>query len=279
MEKEIVSVEWLNNNQNRKDLIILDVSPKQTFTDKSSSFNQLCIQNSRRFNIKEHFINKESEFPNTVPFASQFEKGCQELGINQASEIVVYDNLGIYTSPRAWWLFKFMGHEKVKVLNGGLPEWVDKGFETIKISETDQTFKLGDFTSKINRELVLSYDEIMMNISSNDFLVIDARSEGRFNGIADEPRKNLKSGNIPNSINIPYQSLLENGKFKSKEQLAAIFNERVNNQAQLVYSCGSGTTACIVMLASEIAFQKGRYLYDGSWTEFAIRNGLVKAGE
>ena len=272
MEKEIVSVEWLNNNLYRSDLIILDASPNKTIDGRNSSFDQLSIPNARRFNIKEQFSNKESEFPNTVPSTLQFKQECQKLGINQNSEIVVYDNLGIYTSPRTWWLFKVMGHEKIKVLNGGLPEWFSKGYETSKLSEIKQEYKLGNFECDFRKELVISYDEIITNIESSEFLVIDARSQGRFNGTEEEPRKYLKSGSIPKSVNIPYKLLLENGKFKSIDQIRDIFAQRSISQKQLVFSCGSGITACIVMLASEIGFQKSKYLYDGSWTEFATKS-------
>ena len=114
----------------------------------------------------------------------------------------------------------------------------------------------------------------MENIQSKKFLLVDARSKGRFDGTAPEPRKYLQSGNIPGSVNIPYATLLEDGKFKSEEALNHIFNEQIKDQSELVFSCGSGMTACIVMLASELAFRKSRYLYDGSWTEYAELGNL-----
>ncbi len=276
MHKEVVSAEWLNNNQSNKNLIILDASPKKTISGKVSTVADLCIPNARIFDIKGTFSNQESNFPNTVPSAAQFEKACQSLGIYKDSKIVVYDNLGIYTSPRAWWLFKTMGHENISVLDGGLPEWVKAGFETVKKSTVIQEFPKGNFKSKINEEFVIEYETVIENTVSNNFKIVDARSTGRFSGTADEPRKHLKSGSIPNSINIPSSSLLENGKFKSIEDLREIFTKKTTKKDKLVFSCGSGITACIVMLASEIAFKKSRYLYDGSWTEYAELQNLNK---
>lgn len=276
MEKGLVSVEWLNQNQNYSNLIILDASPKNTIKGRLSSFSNFSIPNSRFFDLKQNFQNKESHFPNTVPSALQFEKETQSLGINSTSKIIVYDNIGIYTSPRVWWLFKTMGHEDICVLNGGLPEWIDKGYETTKKSDLNNEYALGDFKSNFSNQFVIKYKDIVENIESNKFLIVDARSKGRYNGKEDEPRKYLKSGSIPNSINIPYESLLENGKFKSIKKIKKIFDKRINDQDKLVFSCGSGMTACIVMLASEMAFSKSRYLYDGSWTEYAEINNLRK---
>ena len=137
-----------------------------------------------------------------------------------------------------------------------------------------QNYKIGNFNSKFEGKYVINYEDIIDNIETKKFLVVDARSEGRFAGTAPEPRKYLKSGNIPDSINIPYKSLLENGKFKSEQELHKIFSEQTDGQTDLVFSCGSGMTACIVMLASEMAFKNSKYLYDGSWTEYAELQNL-----
>ncbi|MFT4668426.1 MAG: thiosulfate/3-mercaptopyruvate sulfurtransferase [Gammaproteobacteria bacterium] len=274
--EELVSVEWLNNNLSLSNLVILDASPQKTVQDKNPSFRDLYIPNSRLFKIKENFTNKESSFPNTIPSLLQFREECRNLGINNNSIIIVYDNLGIYTSPRVWWLFKTMGHKNIRVLNGGIPEWINKGFETVKIENLNQKYMLGNLDCNFNKKYLVKYDDIIDNIDSNKFLLIDARSKGRFNGTEDEPRKYLKSGNIPNSVSIPYQSLLENGKFKSVDEINDIFIQKTNKQAELVFSCGSGMTACIVLLASEIAFKKSKFLYDGSWTEYAELKNLKK---
>lgn len=269
MENEVVSVDWLKNNLTKSELVILDSSPDITIKGAISPHSKLCIPNSRIFNIREKFIDKTSKFPNTVPSYIQFEKECQSLGINSNSEIVVYDNLGVYTSPRVWWLFKIMGHKNIKVLDGGLVRWISRGYETINKANLTRNYTIGNFKSDFQAEYLINYEDVIDNIKTEEFLIVDARSEGRFNGTAPEPRKHLKSGSIKNSINIPYTELLEHGAFRSKKELQRIFNSKVRTPHKLVFSCGSGLTACIVMLASEIAFRKSNYLYDGSWTEYA----------
>lgn len=273
MNEEIVSVDWLKQNLKNSKLLLLDASPTKTVNGTTSNYHNLCIPNSSVFNIKDNFTDKQSKFPNTIPSAEQFEKACQSLGINANSEIVVYDNLGIYTSPRVWWLFKVMGHQKISVLNGGLPEWIRKGGETIEKAKINKKYEAGNFKSNFQETFLIAYEDIIENIDTKKFLIVDARSEGRFNGTAAEPRKHLKSGSIPNSINIPYKSVLENGKFKSTKEISRIFKTQIPNEQKLVFSCGSGITACIIMLASKIAFTSSNYLYDGSWAEFAeLRN-------
>ena len=276
MKEQTISVEWLSENLSLNNLIILDASPTNTVGGKISPFKDYCIPNARLIDIKKQLTNKESDFPNTVPTASQFENVCQSLGINADSKIVVYDNLGIYTSPRVWWLFKFMGHEDVAVLDGGLPEWIKKGNATVHKTDLNQNYQTGNFKAEIDEKLVINYQDVVGNSSSNKFKIVDARSSGRFNGSADEPRKHLQSGSIPNSVNIPYPTLLENGKFKPSDEIRKIFADLVSDQDRLVFSCGSGLTACIVMLASEVAFKESRYLYDGSWTEYAELQNLTK---
>ena len=270
---DLVSVKWLNENISHEDLILLDASLATTVQGDSSNQVDITIPGARFFDLKGKFSDKSNAFPNTYPSADQFESECRKLGINNSSKVVVFDNRGIYSSPRVWWLFKLMGHENVAVLDGGLPEWIKSGHETAE--RIDASYTAGDFKANISEHWVKSYDDIVDNLDTCQFQIVDARSAGRFEGIDPEPRKHLQSGKIGDSVNIPFKDLFEGGKFKSKKELKEIFEEKIPNDKPLVYSCGSGLTACIVMLASEIAFRKGKLLFDGSWTEWAERQGLV----
>lgn len=264
MHKTLVSVTWLNVHVDDPDLIILDASQSSNNSEANS------IPSARVFDLKNNFSDKSSDFPNTFPTIEQFELESKKLGINKNSKIVVYDNRGIYFSPRVWWMFKVMGHENIAVLDGGLPNWLSQGFKTELRQHTK--YEIGDFNAKLDANAVKDFDFINENIEKQDSLVVDARSAGRFNGIAPEPRKGLRSGNIPNSINIPYETLLNNGKFKSNPELLEIFNStRIANEP-LVFSCGSGVTACIVLLAAELIDKSNKKsVYDGSWTEWALK--------
>lgn len=269
MQKSIVSVEWLNENLNNQNLVILDASYLKNRQD-------IQIKGARHFDLKNVFSDPNSAYPNMLPETAIFEKNCQFLGINKSSQIVVYDNLGIYTSPRVWWMLKTMGHENVMVLNGGFPEWLKHDFETEAVK--DVVYETGDFTASLNAENVRDFDFVKDNISKSDALVVDARSAGRFNKTEPEPRADLRGGNIENSVNIPFKTLLdEDGKYKSKEALESIFKATFSSDKPLIFSCGSGITACIVLLASEGILENKKSIYDGSWTEWAQRekNGTL----
>lgn len=270
--RELVSIEWLSKNLGKKDLVLLDTSLDQTADAKYSTYKELTIPAARYLDLKANFSDRNTELPNTLPSKEQFESECRKLGINQTSEIVVFDNLGIYSSPRVWWMFKIMGHDKISVLDGGLPEWINKGHKTEK--KQKQSYEVGNFKASFIEDFVVTYADIHKNITQKDFTIIDARSEGRFKGTAPEPRKELKSGSIEESVNIPFKEVLSHGKYKPIAELKDIFDKKCKTKDQLVFSCGSGLTACIVLLASEVAFKKSRYVYDGSWTEWAEKNKL-----
>ena len=263
MNSTIVSSKWLSDNFYNPDLVVLNASQPN---GKSKS-NKLQIIGARPFDITRVFSDKSSSFPNTFPSKKQFEESCQELGINSSSKIVVYDSLGIYSSPRVWWMFKAMGHKGIAVLDGGFPEWIAKGFETETIVESK--YSKGTFKAIFQTEMIRSIDFVKENLSKKESLVIDARSADRFNSLVPEPRVDLRSGNIPNSINIPFKDTLESGKFKSVEKLTRLFKENNCTNKSLVFSCGSGITACIVLLATELVFEGNKSIYDGSWTEWA----------
>ena len=267
MNNPIVSSEWLKDNINDPDLILLDASQQTNINGSSSKFSQLQIPGARSIDLNGDFSDKSTHLPNMLPTPEQFEKAARNIGINNSSKIVVYDNLGVYTSPRVWWMFKAMGHENIAVLNGGLPDWIAKGYATEL--KKQMSYPYGDFSASLNSNAVKSFTCVQNNIEQKEYLLVDARSSGRFNGTSPEPREGILSGHIPNSVNLPFESVLDNGKFKSKDELITIFDKAKIDERPLIFSCGSGITACILLLASEIIGNKGNSVFDGSWTEWA----------
>jgi len=263
----LISADWLYDNLHDPNLIILDASPATNKSNLSTNFVGLQIADARLFDIKNKFSDTSADMPNTLPSAADFTEACQALGINRTSKIVVYDNLGIYTSPRVWWMFKTMGHQEVAVLDGGLPAWASNGFEVIPTEE--KKYATGDFTANIYPELKRDMDDVRQNINSKKAIVLDARSEGRFSGTAPEPRAGLSSGHIPDTLNLPFGQVLNEGKMKNSEALKAIFKDLNIDDRPLIFSCGSGLTACIIMLAADLVLDNPMSIYDGSWTEWA----------
>ena len=256
MNSNLISTSELKSILNDSNLIILDAS--QSYNDT------IQLKGARTFDIKNEF-SKQDQFPNTFPSKEQFQENCQKIGINKNSKIIVYDNKGIYTSPRVWWMFKTFGHDNIAVLDGGLPEWIKQGYETEEIQKN--AFPKGNFEANLVPNQVSYIEDIKQNIVSEECEVIDARSEERFNG-APESREGLRSGSIPKSINLPFSNLLKDGKFKSVKELQNIFSPIVNKEKPLIFTCGSGITACILLLGYQLAFDKTAPIYDGSWTEW-----------
>lgn len=264
MKNPVVSVSWLKEHLDDSDLIILDASQTTNQNKEKSQFGELQIKGARFFDIKNDFSDTTNPLPNTLPRPEAFTEAARKLGINSNSKIVVYDSIGIYTSPRAWWLFTIMGHKNVWVLDGGLPAYAKENLlvETIE----KRNYETGNFESNFNPDLVKTKEEILSNINSKESLLIDARSSDRFFGETKEPRVGLRSGHIPDSINIPYTSVLQDGKFLPKEELEKILPR---HNKPLLFTCGSGVTACIDLIAYEIIGDSNpKAVYDGSWTEW-----------
>ena len=106
MTKPLVSPEWLYNNLSAPDLILLDARLKKNTTNSTPNYNDLQIPSARYFDLRNTFRDLDNKLPNTLPNSAYFEQECRKLGISKNSRIVVYDNLGVYASPRVWWLFK-----------------------------------------------------------------------------------------------------------------------------------------------------------------------------
>ncbi|NNC50588.1 MAG: sulfurtransferase [Flaviramulus sp.] len=270
LSSPIVSVEWLHKNLNAKNLIVLNGTiPKVTGDDWTNVQKQ--ITGARYFDIKNKFSDTSAEFPSTIPTPKQFQTEARALGINNDSAIVVYDEKGIYSSARVWWLFKVFGYNNVAVLNGGLPSWEKAGYKT----ELPSSFKgkPGNFTGIYNPEFMKFFNDVKSAAKHNTHTIIDARSASRYNCKEPEPRAGLRMGAIPNSLNLPFEDLLENGVLKPKVDLEKAFYMLADKNDDIIFSCGSGITACVLALGAEIAGYKNISVYDGSWTEWG---SLVK---
>ncbi|MFK7954275.1 MAG: sulfurtransferase, partial [Ekhidna sp.] len=272
MNLTTVSSKWLSENLEDPDLIILDASEKSNVSNLKSEFPDLQIPKARYFDTKNSFTDKENSIPNMLPSPTLFQEGCRKLGIEKKSKIVVYDNLGIYNSPRVWWMFKLMGHKSVAVLNGGLPDWIKNKYKTEPIESIE--YEQGDFISHFQPNLVKDASVILNNIHSHNFIVLDARSSGRFHATAPEPRADLKRGHIPDSINLPFTEVLTDGKLIPKKELEQRLSKLELKNKPLAFTCGSGITACIILLALETINNNPKSLYDGSWSEWGQLEGV-----
>lgn len=261
----LVSVEWLHKHLNDDDLLIFDASMDKV-TNNGNEELDVQIPNAQFFDIKHVFSDQAAPFPNSVPSEAQFTNEARQLGVNSDSKIVVYDDKGIYSSARVWYLFKAFGFHNIAVLDGGLPEWEASGYRTEP--KTQNSRRLGNFVASYNPKAFKFYNDIQESSKNHNHLIVDARSENRFKGSVPEPRKGLRSGTIPNSVNIPFSKLLDGNCFKSEVGLKKEFDSINAKDQHLVFSCGSGITACVLALGAIRIGKTNMSVYDGSWTEY-----------
>lgn len=265
LKNPLVSADWLYEHLDSPNLIVLDASlPKAGMGEDTLS--PFLIEGARYMDLKNRWAQKDARFPNTMLDATVFERVTKEFGIDNSSALVFYDQHGIYSSARGWYMFRAMGHENVAVLDGGLPTWEQSGYPIMP--KKDYSGRLGNFKARPDSNYFKDHKEVFATLDDTSDLVLDARARDRFKGLVDEPREGLRSGHIPGSKSMPYAELQEGGKMKDKHSLEAMYSNLVDADQNLVFSCGSGITACVLALGAQLTGRTAYAVYDGSWTEW-----------
>jgi len=270
---ELVSTNWVYKNLNNRRLVILDCSwhMSQEKRNAKKEYEAVHIKNAYFFDI-DKISDIKTNLPHMVPTQRKFEKKVRKFGINQSSLIVAYDSRGVFSSPRVWWMFKYFGHKNIFVLNGGLKKWLK---EKKPVTNKKTYYKKGNFISQLSKELLVTKNEVLESINKKNSLTFDARHKDRFNGKIKEPRKGLRSGHIPCSKNIFWGNLINyNGTLISKKKINNLFNNFQIENKNIITSCGSGITACILSLSLLHGLKIKTSVYDGSWTEWGQNKKL-----
>ena len=270
---QLIEINWLKENLNDPKIKIIDgtlympasgLNGFEVFKDKH-------IPNALFVDLEE-ISDQNSNLPHMMPDNDYFSKKISSLGINNNDHLVIYDMYGMFSAARIWFMFKAFSHEKVSLLNGGFPAWVDTGGE---ISNQINQLEPSNYKADLNKSLIVSYKEVFNNLSNNKYQIIDARSPDRFSGISDEPRPGIKSGHIPKSKNLYFNDLInpDTKKFVEKKIIEELINKLdIDINKDIVCSCGSGVTACILKFALELLNKnKNIKIYDGSWAEWGTK--------
>lgn len=271
----LVNVQWLHEHLSEPGLIVLDASVPPVvpgFVALNAEGPLKVIPGARRMDYDKEICLPDSSLPHMMPGQELFEEKIRELGINNDSRLVVYDDTGVYASPRGWWMLRAMGHEQVTVLDGGLPAWIEAG---LPINNTYETAVApGHFKAQPAEHGFCDFETVLQALDNPDYQIVDARSNGRFHGIDPEPRPNLRGGHMPSARNLPCKAVVNEWYMKSPEELRMLFSDLVNPEQTLVTSCGSGLTACMLTLAATLAGHKRCQVYDGSWAEWGMPSKL-----
>lgn len=276
LPSDLVSVRWLAEHINDAELILLDTSWHMPITQRDGHQEWLNerIGNSRFFDFDREVCDQQASLPHMMPTPQHFELSAQLLGINNHSTLVVYDSLGIFSSPRVWWMFKAMGFKNIAVLDGGLPAWKSAGLPINSQAPRIEMGKQGDFKACYQPDLISDIGKVSEAINNAQITIIDARPHNRFLGEVPDPRPGVRSGHMPSAINLPISEILENKTMKEAYQLAQIFEALMPQKQRIVFSCGSGVTACILALAAKLAGYSALSVYDGSWSEWGANKTL-----
>jgi len=270
----LVTTEWLEAHLSAPDVKVVDASwylPAQE-RDGFKEYQAQHIPGAVFFDIDE-ISDTNSDLPHMLPSAEKFTSRVRKLGLGDGNRIIVYDGAGLFSAARVWWMFKIMGHDEVAVLDGGLPKWLAEGRP---VEDMIAPPRERHFTARVNQTMVRNADDIRVNLETRDAQILDARSASRFAGEDPEPRPGLRSGHIPNSLNLPFDSLLaDDGTLLKGDALRAKFEDAgIDLSKPVVTSCGSGVTASVLFLGLSELGCRDIALYDGSWVEWGSRDDL-----
>jgi thiosulfate/3-mercaptopyruvate sulfurtransferase len=269
----LVNTDWLAAELGKPDLAVFDATkylPNEDM-DGYAEFLRARIPGARYFDI-DMIADPDSDLPHMVPTPGRFARLIGELGVSNDSRLVFYDQKGLASAARGWWLAGLFGHDNAAVLDGGLPKWRRENREI----ETGDSLppRSEAFRPDYRAARLRGIGDLLHNVRTQQELVLDARARGRFTGEVPEPRAGMRSGHIPGSASLPYTDLLNpDGTFRPADAVRErMMQAGVDGARPVVTSCGSGVTACILTLGLRIAGLPEGAVYDGSWTEWGGRS-------
>ncbi len=269
----LVSTSWLAEHLGEPGLVVVDASTylASAGRDARAEYATGHIPGAV-FVDMEALHDESSPLPHTFPSAEHFSASASALGIGDDTAVVVYDASGQnFSAPRLWFMLRAFGHDRVAVLDGGLRRWAMDGRA---LEEGVITPVARRFAANFDAKRVLDASAVLALIGKGGAQMADARSPGRFAAEEPEPRPGVRGGHIPGGRNVHYARLVrDDGTLRSEEELRGIMAEAGIDPARpVVTSCGSGLTACAIVLALDVLGGPPASVYDGSWTEWGGRS-------
>lgn len=273
----LVPTGWLADRLGDPGLLILDTSWYLPNTGRDARAEYLAghVPGAVYFDL-DIASDAASQLPHMLPDDGEFARFLGSLGIQNTSAVVVYDGSGgNLSAARVWWMLRAFGHDRVWLLDGGLGKWRGEGrpVQAGEIVRPPQVFR-----ARLDRRRVRNLNDVSNALASGEAQVVDTRSRGRFAGSDPEPRPGLPSGHMPGALNLPYLDLVNaDGTMLSDAALRTRVDAAgIKPDLPVIATCGSGTSACNLLLALHRLGYDGGVLYDGSWTEWAGRGMPIR---
>lgn len=265
----VVPTGWLAANLGAPGLRVIDASwyLPGAGRDAASEYAAGHIPGAVFFDL-DASSDPRSTLPHMLPSAAEFAGRMAALGLSDTDQLVVYDGSGVNLSaPRVWWTFRTFGHEQVAVLDGGIGKWrrEQRPLESGRVS-----LPAGNFTARLDASVVRDRAAVSANIHTRSEQLVDVRSQGRFAGHEPEPRPGLRGGHVPGSLNLPFNELVRSdGTVLPPEELRRRLTKAgIDLDRPVIATCGSGTSACALVLSLALVGHTETSVYDGAWAEW-----------
>ena len=268
----VVATEWLAAKLGTPGIQVVDGSwyLPDSGRDAAAEYAAGHIPGAVFFDI-DASSDPNTPLPHMLPTAERFAERMARLGLSDSDHIVVYDGSGTNLSaPRVWWTFRTFGHDRVSVLDGGTGKWRR---EHRPIEPGIVALPAGRFTARLDHGAVRDLASVRANIHQSVEQLVDTRSAGRFAGVEPEPRPGLRGGHVPGSVNLPFTALVRpDGTMLPPDELRGRLAEAgVDLSRPVVATCGSGTSACALVLGLHLIGHTQNAVYDGAWAEWGGR--------
>lgn len=240
--------------------------------DADALFREAHIPGAVRFDV-DAIADRSIALPHMLPDAATFARMAGALGLAETMTFVVYDATDLLGGARAWWMLEHYGAADVRIMEGGLKAWLasDLPIETGASRRAPATF-----AARFDDATVRDAAAVHAASQAGSAQIVDARAAPRYEGAVPEPRAGLRAGHIPGARNVPWRELVDTaGRLREPAVIAAAFAKAgVDVDGPIVTSCGSGVSACILLLGLAQIGKRDAGLYDGSWAEWGSRHDL-----